>query len=71
MIAQPLFWLYLFCLFNLFIYLTNRVSFHPRWGVSEHLWIDGWTVFFLAAFAIASLLLYRAWACSTTRSRPR
>ena len=61
MIVQPLFWLYLFCLFNLFIYLTNRVSFHPRWGVSEHLWIDGWTLFFIAAFAAPFILLCRTW----------
>ena len=61
MIFQPTLWLYLFCLFNLLLYLTNRVSFHPRWGISENKWINSWSLFFLIAFGVPSFQLFHAW----------
>ena len=61
MIFSPLFWIYLFLLCNLFIYLTNRVSFHPRYGFSENKWINSWTAFFLLAFGVPTILLIQAW----------
>ncbi len=61
MTAQPLFWLYLFLLFNLLIYLTNRVSFHPRLPAHETLWILCWSGIFAFVFGALTLLLFFGW----------
>jgi predicted MPP superfamily phosphohydrolase len=61
MTAHPLFWLYFFLLFNLLIYLTNRVSFHPRLPAHETLWILCWSGIFAVVFGALSLFLMLAW----------
>lgn len=57
MLREPLFWLYLFCHFLIFIFLTNRIGIrqHARWN--EVLW----TLMFLVAQALPTLGLLRIW----------
>lgn len=65
MLSQPLFWLYLFLLFQIFIFLTNRVSFHPRWRISEHVWVPVLSLIFLAIVWVPNLPLFKAWDFTT------
>ncbi|HJT25745.1 MAG TPA: hypothetical protein VJ873_14320, partial [bacterium] len=57
MIAHPLFWLYVFCQFHIFVYLTNRIGIRPHHGVSEIIW----TAFFLTVQISPSVLLSENW----------
>src|SRR5208283_5348109 len=57
MISHPLFWIYLFCLFHILVYLTNRIVIRPHLGASEILW----TFFFLTVLTSPSFLLSEAW----------
>ncbi len=61
MLLQPLFWFFLFCHFLIFIYLINRVSFHPRQIISESLWVLLWTFFILAVQSGLILGLSHVW----------
>lgn len=47
MVSQPLFWLFLLFQFLIFIFLVNRISFHPIRIMHETLWVISWTVFLL------------------------
>lgn len=51
MIAQPLFWVYLLFQFLIFVYILNRVSFHPRPILPEPVWVWGWTFLFFLILA--------------------
>jgi predicted MPP superfamily phosphohydrolase len=61
MLFQPLFWTYLFSLFLIFIFLTNRISFHPprEWG--EVFWTFSWCSSFLLVQTAFSLICLRNW----------
>ncbi len=61
MVAQPLFWLYLLLQFQVFIYATNRIAFHPRFRILEVAWTLFWTSLTLAAQTCATLFLARTW----------
>ena len=56
-----LFWVYLIFQFQIFIYLTNRIGFRPRWRVTETLWTMVWTVITLVVQIIPSVLLSHQW----------
>ncbi len=61
MFLQPLFWLFLPCQFLIFVFIANRVTFHPRKVIPETLWVEGGS---LLLFIIQSSLvigLARAW----------
>lgn len=57
MIAHPLFWLHVFFLFQIFVYLTNRIGIRPHHGVSEILW----ALFFLTSEISPTVLLSQTW----------
>lgn len=57
MIFHPLFWLYVFFLFHIFVYLTNRIGIRPHHGVNEILW----AIFFLTVLISPSIVLCDAW----------
>lgn len=61
MIHQPLFWLYVALQFQIFIYLTNRIGFHPRWHVPEWLWTFFWAGITLGLQIVPSVHLSRQW----------
>ncbi len=61
MISQPLFWIYLLIQFNIFIFLTNRVGFRPRYRIQETLWTLIWTAITLVVQVIPSCLLAGHW----------
>ena len=55
-----LFWIYLFLQFLIFVYVVNRVSFHPRPIIPEHLWVYAWTfvIFSVQTVLTAGLALH-------------
>jgi hypothetical protein len=57
MFLHPLFWLYVFFLFHILVYLTNRIVIRPHLGANEILW----TVFFLTVMTSPSILLSETW----------
>lgn len=57
MLSQPLFWVYCFFLFQIFVFLTNRIGIRPHHGVSEILW----SIFFLTIQISPSILLSEVW----------
>jgi hypothetical protein len=57
MLSHPLFWVYCFFQFQIFVFLTNRIGIRPHHGVNEILW----TVFFLTAQIAPSYLLAETW----------
>jgi uncharacterized protein len=59
--SQPLFWLYLFGLFQIYIYLNNRITFHPRLGFKEWHWTVFWGPAFFLLLSIPSWGLLSAW----------
>ena len=61
MASQPFFWLFLLFQFLIFVFLVNRISFHPKRIIPEALWVVSWTVllFILQAALIAGLA--QAW----------
>jgi uncharacterized protein len=61
MFHQPLFWIYLFSLFLIFIFLTNRISFHPPRGWGEVFWTSSWCSSFLLVKTGFSLIYLRNW----------
>jgi len=61
MFSKPLFWFYLFLLFQVFIFLTNRVTFHPKWRISEHAWAFFWTAVFLVVLGVPNIPVFEAW----------
>ncbi|SRR5579871_2094654 len=61
MFHQPLFTLYLFLQFQVFIFLTNRLAFHPRFRVFETGWTLSWTSFTLAVQTTLTVFLGRSW----------
>ena len=62
MIGRPLFWLYLFLQFHIFIYLTNRIGIRQHKRINEILWL----ILFLAGQLIPSFFLIRAWDFTPT-----
>jgi len=60
-LGQPLFWSFLLAHFLIFVFLTNRVSFHPRGFIPEILWTPFWTLIFLTAQGLPSVFLSRRW----------
>jgi predicted MPP superfamily phosphohydrolase len=61
MFQQPLFWFFIPCQFMIFVFVANRVTFHPRRVLPETLWVEGGS---LLLFAIQSALvagLAHAW----------
>jgi uncharacterized protein len=61
MFLQPFFWIYLLFLFLIFIFLTNRISFHPHLGWAEAGWTLFWCSSFLLVQASLSFLFLRNW----------
>lgn len=61
MTHQTLFWLYLFFQFQVFIFLTNRLAFHPRFRVFETGWTLAWTSFTLAVQTTVTIFLAHYW----------
>jgi uncharacterized protein len=62
MINHPLFWIYLFFQFQIFIYMTNRISFHPRkWFFSDYLWTPFCTIVILLPQVIPTRFLLKYW----------
>ena len=61
MLSQPLFWFYLLVQFQIFIYITNRVGFRPRFRIQETLWTLIWTTITLALLGLPNLSLVRHW----------
>jgi uncharacterized protein len=61
MVSHPLFWLYLFFQFQIFIYLTNRLAFHPRFRVLEAVWTLVWTLFTWTIQITVTVFLARYW----------
>jgi uncharacterized protein len=61
MIHQPLFWFYLFFLFQFFIYFTNRVTFHPPKTINEFLWVPSGLLGASTLLAAATFFLHRQW----------
>ncbi len=61
MALQPLFWLFLLCQFLIFIFLVNRVSFHPLRVIPEAMWVISWTIFLFALDLALILGLAHAW----------
>ena len=61
MTAQPLFWLYVFFQFQIFIYLTNRLAFRPRFRVLETTWTLTWIAFTLGVQTALTLVLAYCW----------
>src|ERR1700677_8472 len=61
MFLQPFFWIYLLFLFLIFIFLTNRISFHPHLGWAEAGWTLFWCFSFLLVQASLSFLFLRNW----------
>lgn len=61
MFLQPLFWIYLFSLFLIFIFLTNRISFHPPRGWGEVFWTFSWCSSFLIAQTGFSFFYLKNW----------
>jgi predicted MPP superfamily phosphohydrolase len=61
MTSQPLFWIYLLVQFNIFIYLTNRVGFRPRFRANETTWTLVWTAITVAVQVIPGVLLAEQW----------
>ena len=61
MFLQPLFWTYLFSLFLIFIFLTNRISFHPPRGWGEVFWTFSWCSSFLIVQTSLSIIYLRNW----------
>jgi hypothetical protein len=59
--SHPLFWFYLLLLFQLFVYLVNRISFHPPRSFIEPLWTIPWTLFFLLLLAVPSFWFLWGW----------
>ncbi len=57
MFRQPLFWVYVFCHFQIFIFLVNRIGIRQHDPINEILW----TLSFLAAQVVPSVLFSRAW----------
>ncbi|HET9869878.1 MAG TPA: metallophosphoesterase, partial [bacterium] len=57
MFLQPTFWFYLFCQFQIFIFLVNRLGIRPHRQVKEFLWV----LFFLTAQGGATLALAGTW----------
>ena len=56
-----LFWTYLFSQWLIFVYVVNRVSFHPRPVIPEHLWVYAWSFVFFSIQAGFSLGLAGQW----------
>ncbi len=61
MIHQPFFWVYLLLLFQLFIFMTNRVSFHPPRTVPEPTWTFPWFFVFISILGVPSVYFLRDW----------
>jgi len=61
MVSQPFFWIYLFGLFQIFIYLNNRITFHPRLGFKEWYWTVFWGPAFLVLLVLPTLGLMGVW----------
>jgi hypothetical protein len=59
--ACPLFWVYLVFQIRILHFLTNAVSFHPRYGFHAGLWTILWTIFFITTQIITSIHLFGAW----------
>lgn len=57
MISHPLFWLYVFFQFHIFVYLTNRLGIRPHYKVNELLW----TAFFLTIQISPTIALGDLW----------
>ncbi len=60
-LVMPLFWVYLSFLFFIFIFLTNRISFHPPCGSNEFYWTSKWSAVFIAVESVLSLLFLYKW----------
>ncbi len=61
MASHLLSWLFLLFQFLIFVYLVNRVSFHPRRVIPEAAWVILGTLFLFALQASLALGLDRAW----------
>jgi len=61
MMSHPLFWVYLLLQFNIFIYLTNRIGFRPRYRIKEILWTLIWTAITLVVQVIPGYFLASHW----------
>jgi predicted MPP superfamily phosphohydrolase len=61
MILAPLFWVYLVFLFLIFIFLTNRISFHPPCGWGEAYWTLSWSTVFISIQTFLSVLFLKQW----------
>ncbi len=61
MFHQPLFWFFLLCQFLIFIFLVNRVSFHPLRVVPEAMWVISWTILLFALDLALILGLAHVW----------
>src|SRR5882724_6511798 len=61
MFHQPLFWVYLFLLSQIFVFITNRVSFHPSRSYPETLWGPPWSLFFISVLVLLSVFFLRDW----------
>ncbi|HUO56906.1 MAG TPA: metallophosphoesterase [bacterium] len=61
MLFNPYFWFFLFCQFLIFVYIVNRVSFHPRRIIPEGFWVVLWTLFFAALETFFIIRLAHAW----------
>src|SRR5581483_5448816 len=61
MLLQPLFWLFLPCQFFIFIFVINRISFHPRKVIPEALWVVGGTFLILGIQSLLILGLALTW----------
>lgn len=61
MIQSPFFWLYIFFLFLIFIFLTNRISFHPPCGFGEVYWTLSWSTGFISIQTLLSGFFLKNW----------
>jgi predicted MPP superfamily phosphohydrolase len=58
---QPLFWLFLPCQFLIFVFVANRVAFHPRRVLPETLWVEGGSLLLLSLQSALVRGLAHAW----------
>jgi len=61
MFLHPFFWLYLLFLFPIFIFMTNRISFHPPCGWGEAFWTLSWSTVFISIQGVLSVIFLKNW----------